>query len=346
MKSAVDPRSKRVVRRLVCEDWTEFYKLEDPKHFGEIQRWCSIFFNEMYVAAFVFVVFCCAASFAAALSLAFCILQVVALPRFFFIKILLRPRPGQWLTDYILTTLRCCAASCTVVYAKARCTSVSTRVHDSSLAKYVVASAKTVSLTAENAFSAQEDCRSPAENGSHKADSEEAVSLVQPAVQLPQLSSKRRGQGSRDRMRSKKIRAKNLSLFRNLCQKVDVLPGHTQLSLIEKRQMRAIIRKRVYGQALSISEKRLLCILQTRFDSVQAAEPSAFELAACDGGNHSGAEAVLVDASQDTDDGHDRDALTDASESDTTTAQHLDTDAQNADENVAAHVAENVTEHF
>ena len=143
MKSAVDPRSKRVVRRLVCEDWTEFYKLEDPKHFGEIQRWCSIFFNEMYVAAFVFVVFCCAASFAAALSLAFCILQVVALPRFFFIKILLRPRPGQWLTDYILTTLRCCAASCTAVYAKARCTSVSTRVHDSSLAKYVVASTNT-----------------------------------------------------------------------------------------------------------------------------------------------------------------------------------------------------------
>ena len=149
MKSAVDPRSKRIVRRLVCEDWTEFYKLEDPQHSVEFQRLCSIFFNEIYVAAFVFVVFFCAASLAAALSLAFGILQVAAFPRFFFIKILLRPRPGQWLTD-ILTTLRCCAASCTVGYAKARSTSVSTRLHDSSLARYVVASAKTESLTAEN----------------------------------------------------------------------------------------------------------------------------------------------------------------------------------------------------
>ena len=146
-------------------------------------------------------------------------------------------------------------------------------------------------------------------------------------------------------MRNKKIRAENLSLFRNFCQKLDVLPGHTQLSLIEKRQMRAIIRKRVYGQTLSTSEKRFLSILQTRFDSVQsvvqAAVPSAPELRACDGGNLNGAEAVLVEADQATDDVHDRDAFTDASDSDTTATQHFDTDAQNADENVAEHVAEN-----
>ena len=70
-------------------------------------------------------------------------------------------------------------------------------------------------------LSAQEDSRSSAENGSEKADSEtfessignvlttvdvidtacleKVVALVQPALQLPQASPKRRGQGSRDR---------------------------------------------------------------------------------------------------------------------------------------------------
>ena len=76
---------------------------------------------------------------------------------------------------------------------------------------------------------------------------------------------------------------------------MDVLPGHTQLSVIEKRQMRAIIRKRVYNEALSSSEKSFLSILQKRFDSVQAfgraAQPSALEPAARDVGTITGEEA-------------------------------------------------------
>ena len=137
MKSAVDNRSKRVVRRLVCEDWNAFYSLESPQHSVEIQRLCSTFFNEISFAALVVVVFCCAAGFAAALSLAFCILQVVAFSRFLLIKMLLRPRPGQWLTDHIMTTLHFCAASCTAVFAKASCPLVSACTFDSSLAKQV-----------------------------------------------------------------------------------------------------------------------------------------------------------------------------------------------------------------
>ena len=137
MKSSVNHRSKRVVRRLVCADWNEFYSSESPQHSVEIRRLCSNCFNETSFAALVFVVFCCAASFAAALSLAFCILQVVAFSRFLLIKMLLRPRPGQWLTDHILTTLHCCAASCTAVFAKATCPLVSACTFDSSLAKQV-----------------------------------------------------------------------------------------------------------------------------------------------------------------------------------------------------------------
>ena len=57
MKSSADHRSKRVVRRLVCEVWIEFYSLDGPQHSVEIQRVCSILFNEMYIAVLVFVVF-------------------------------------------------------------------------------------------------------------------------------------------------------------------------------------------------------------------------------------------------------------------------------------------------
>ena len=54
------------------EDWFAKIGLNftvwKAQHSVEIQRWCNILFNEMYFEALVFVVFCCAASFAAALS--------------------------------------------------------------------------------------------------------------------------------------------------------------------------------------------------------------------------------------------------------------------------------------
>ena len=55
---------------------------------------------------------------------------------------------------------------------------------------------------------------------------------------------------------------------------------------------------------------------------MQPAQPSVLELRS----------EVLGDAQEEVDD---------ICQSDTTTTQHLDTDAQNADENVAEHVAEN-----
>ena len=62
-------------------------------------------------------------------------------------------------------------------------------------------------------------------------------------------------------------------------------------------------------------------------ESAQPAQPSVLELRS----------EVFGNAQEEVDD---------ICQSDTTTTQHLDTDAQNADENVAEHVAENAAEHF
>ena len=60
MKSSVDHRSKRVVRKLVCENWLEFYSLEGPQHACDFQRLCSMLFNEMNCAALLFgIIFLC-----------------------------------------------------------------------------------------------------------------------------------------------------------------------------------------------------------------------------------------------------------------------------------------------
>ena len=121
----------------------------------------------------------------------------------------------------------------------------------------------------------------------------------------------RRSQGSRARALARSQRAEKLSILRSFYQKLDVLPGRTQLSVIEKRQMRAIIRKRVYNEALSSSEKSFLSILQKRLlslkppqhlqpavtttkfaESAQPAQPSFLELR----------PEVLVDAPEEVDD--------------------------------------------